>query len=290
MDEPISTHMGEGPPSPRARKPITVIEARPGWRVFDFREAFAYRELLYVLAARDLKVRYKQTALGVAWALLQPLTMMIVLSVVFGRLAGLPSDGAPYPVFAIAGLLPWTFFANVAPTAANSLVASSNIITKVYFPRILIPLSTAGAPLVDFSISALLLVVVLAWSDIGFCRSQLAAPFFVLGMIIAALGTGVLLSALTVAYRDFRYVVPFLIQFWMFASPVAYPVGLVPAEWRWLYFLNPMAGMIDGFRRCLIGSSPDALGVILSGASALAIFCAGVAYFARVERRFADIV
>ncbi|CAN2532866.1 hypothetical+protein [Methylocapsa aurea] len=289
MDERTATPIGEGMQPPRARKPITVIEARPGWRALDFREAFAYRELLYVLAARDLKVRYKQTALGAAWALLQPLTMMIVLSIVFGRLAGVPSDGAPYPVFAIAGLLPWTFFANVAPTAGNSLVVSAHILTKVYFPRLLIPLSTAGAPLVDFAISALLLVAVLAWSRIGFHWSQLAAPFFVLGAMITALGVGVLLSALTVAYRDFRHIVPFLIQFWMFASPVAYPVALVPAEWRWLYFLNPMAGMIDGFRHALIGTPPDLWGVALSSASALVIFCIGVAYFARVERRFADI-
>ncbi|OAI28661.1 phosphate ABC transporter permease [Methylosinus sp. R-45379] len=285
MDERASASMRDD-----ARRPITIIEARPGWRLYDFREAFAYRELLYVLAARDLKLRYKQTALGAAWALLQPLTMMIVLSIVFGRLAGLPSDGAPYPVFALAGLLPWTFFANVAPTAGASLVASSNIVTKVYFPRLLIPLSTAGAPLVDLAISALLLFAVMAWNGVGLRWSQLAAPFFVLGVVITALGVGVLLSALTVAYRDFRHVVPFLIQFWMFASPVAYPVSLVPTEWRWLYFLNPMAGMIDGFRHALIGSPPDISGVVISGASALAIFCLGVAYFARVERGFADIV
>ncbi|BBU62386.1 transport permease protein [Methylosinus sp. C49] len=288
MDERVSTTMSDD--ALRARKPITIIEARPGWRLYDFREAFAYRELLYVMAARDLTLRYKQTALGAAWALLQPLAMMIVLSIVFGRIAGLPSDGAPYPVFALAGLLPWTFFANVAPTAGASLVAASNILTKVYLPRLLIPLSTAGAPLVDLAISTLLLFAVMAWHGVGLRWSQLVAPFFLLGVVIASLGVGVLLSALTVAYRDFRHVVPFLIQFWMFASPVAYPVSLVPAEWRWLYFLNPMAGMIDGFRHALIGSPPDAFGVVVSGLSALVIFCLGVAYFARVERGFADIV
>lgn len=269
---------------------VTIIKPSSGWRSLDLKELWAYRELLWVLTARDVKVRYKQTVLGVAWALIQPLMLMVVFSILFGRLAKMPSDGVPYPVFAFAALLPWTFFSNALTNASNSLVASSNLISKVYFPRLIIPLASIGAWLLDFFIATLILLALMLYYGIGWTPNLLAAPILVLAVIFAALGAGTLLSALTVAYRDFRYVVPFLLQLWMFATPVVYPASLVPEQWRWVLHINPMAGLIEGFRSAFLGRPFDLPALGISFTVAALMFVIGVAYFEKVERRFADII
>lgn len=269
---------------------VTVIEPVRGWRTLDLKELWAYRELLWVLTTRDIKVRYKQTVLGFAWAIIQPVMLMIVFSIFFGRLAAMPSDGLPYPIFVYAALLPWTFFANAVGTSGNSLVGSAQLVSKVYFPRLIIPLASVGAGLVDFAISACVLLILMAWYGVGWSLNLLAAPLLVAGVVFTALGVGTFLSALTVAYRDFRYVVPFMVQFWMFATPVVYPASLVPEAWRWLLYLNPMAGLIEGFRSAFLDRPFDLVALALSLAVALALFLVGVAYFEKVERRFADII
>ena len=230
---------------------VVVIEVRRGWRALDFRELWAYRELFYVLTMRDIKVRYKQTVLGFAWAVIQPVMMMVVFSIFFGGLAKVPSDGLAYPVFVYAALMPWTFFQNAVANSSSSLVGSAHLVSKVYFPRLIIPLSSVGSGLVDLSISFAVLLGLMAYYGVGFTFNIFLVPFLVLGVVFTALGVGTFLAALTVAYRDFRYVVPFMLQFWMFATPVVYPASLVPEQWRWAYFLNPMAGIVEGFRSAL---------------------------------------
>lgn len=271
--------------------PATIRITQPeGWRALDLAELWRYRELLYVLTERDIKVRYKQTALGFLWAILQPAMMMIVFSIFFGQLAKMPSDGLPYPIFVYAGLLPWTMFATAVGNSSGSLVSSSGLIGKVYFPRLVVPISAAGSALVDFLIATMLLLSMMVWFGVGWSLNLLLAPLLVAGVVFIALGVGIALSALTVSYRDFRYVVPFLMQFWMFATPVVYPASLVPEGWRWMMFLNPMAGFIEGFRAAFLGLPFDWPAILLSLAVAVALFVAGVAYFEKVERRFADIV
>lgn len=269
---------------------LTVIEPTKGWRAPNFRELWAYRELVYVLVKRDIKVRYKQTVLGAMWAILQPLLTMTIFVLIFGRLAQMPSDGYPYPIFVYAGLLPWMFFANAISSSANSLVNESNLISKVYFPRLAIPLAPIGSGLVDFFIAGSILLLLMLYYGVGWSIHLLATPLLLLAVIFTALGVGTLLSALTVAYRDFRYVVPFLVQFWMFATPVVYPASLVPERWHWLLFLNPMAGIIDAFRSTFLGTPFDIGSISISFAVALCFFVCGIAYFERVERRFADII
>jgi lipopolysaccharide transport system permease protein len=269
---------------------VTTIEPQKGWRALDIKELWAYRELLFVLTMRDVKVRYKQTVLGFTWAIIQPVMMMVVFSIFFGRLAQIPSDGFHYPIFVYAGLLPWTFFANAVATSGNSLVGSAQLVSKVYFPRLIIPLASVGSALVDFGVSAGVLLLLMAWYGVGWSLNLLMVPLLVAGVVFIALGVGTFLSALTVAYRDFRYVVPFMIQFWMFATPVVYPASLVPAEWRWLLYLNPMAGMIEGFRSAFLGRPFDFVALVISLGVAVVLFLAGVAYFEKVERHFADII
>lgn len=269
---------------------VTVIEPTRGWRTLDLKELWAYRELLWVLTARDVKVRYKQTVLGFAWAIIQPVMLMIVFSIFFGRLAGMPSDGYPYPIFVYAALLPWTFFANAVGSSGNSLIGSAHLVSKVYFPRLIIPLGSVGGGLVDFAISAAILLLLMIWYGIGWSLNLLVAPLLVTGVVFTALGVGTFLSALNVTYRDFRYVIPFMVQLWMFATPVVYPASLVPAEWRWLLYLNPMAGMIEGFRSAFLDRPFDIPALILSLFVAAVLFLIGVAYFERAERRFADII
>ena len=269
---------------------LTVIEPTKGWRSLDLRELWAYRELLWVLITRDVKVRYKQTSLGVLWALIQPVMMMLVFTLLFSRLAKIPSDGLPYPVFVFAGLLPWTFFASALGNAGNSLVGSSHLINKVYFPRLIIPLASIGAWLLDFAIAAVLLLAMMLWYGIGWTWQLLAVPLLVLGVIFAALGVGTLLSALTVTYRDFRYVIPLMLHLWMYATPVAYPSSAVPERWQWLIHLNPMTGLIEGFRSAFLGLPFDWVAISISGISAVVIFVLGIAYFERVERGFADVI
>ncbi len=268
----------------------TVIEPTKGWRNLDLKELWAYRELLWVLTLRDIKVRYKQTVLGVVWALIQPVMLMVVFSIFFGRLAKIPSDGYPYPIFVYAALLPWVFFANAISSSASSVVGSANLISKVYFPRLIIPLASIGAGLIDFAIATLVLLLLMIFYGVGWSVNLLAAPVLVVAVLFTALGIGTFLSALNVAYRDFRYVIPFLIQFWMFATPVIYPASLVPERWQWLLYLNPMAGLIGGFRSAFLDRPFDFEALGISFTVTVIVFLVGVAYFEKVERRFADII
>ena len=269
---------------------VTVIEPVKGWRMLDWRELWAYRELLWVLTTRDIRVRYKQTVLGAAWAIIRPFLTMVIFSVVFGQLAKMPSDGYPYPVFVYAGLLPWIFFSAAIGTSGQSLVGSANLVSKVYFPRLIIPLSSVGAGLVDLLISTGVLLLMMLWYGVGWSWHLLAAPLLLAALIIAALGIGTLLSALTVAYRDFTHLTPFFLQIWMYVTPVIFPVSLVPERWQWLLYLNPMTGLVEGFRSAFLGKPFDLAGIGISLAIAVVILAIGVAYFERVERRFADII
>lgn len=269
---------------------LTVIQPPRGWQMLDWRELWAYRELLWVLTARDIKVRYKQTVLGAGWAILRPVLTMAIFSVVFGRLAQMPSDGLPYPIFVYAGLLPWTFFAAAIGTSGNSLVGSAHLVSKVYFPRLIIPLSSVGAGLVDLLISTAILLLLMLWYGVGWTANLLAAPLLLLLVIFTALGVGTLLSALTVAYRDFTHLTPFMVQIWMYVTPVIFPLSLVPEQWRWVLYINPMTGLVEGFRSAFLGQPFDLVGLGISAGIALVLFLAGVAYFERVERRFADII
>jgi homopolymeric O-antigen transport system permease protein len=280
---------------PLRQVPVTmvqVIEPSKGWLAINWAELWQYRELLYFLIWRDVKVRYKQTLLGAAWAVLQPVMTMIVFTIFFGRLAGLSSKtgGVPYPIFSYAALLPWTFFANSVGNSGNSLVGSTNLITKVYFPRLVIPLASVGAGLVDLGISFLVLLGMMLYYSTPLSWQLALVPALLLGTVLVATGVGTLLSALTVTYRDFRYVVPFMMQIWMFVTPVTYPSSLVPAKWRWLLALNPMGGFIEGFRGAFLARPLDWPQMSLSMVFALLLFLAGGAYFRKVERRFADVI
>jgi lipopolysaccharide transport system permease protein len=269
---------------------VTIIEPVKGWQSLDLKELWAYRELLFVLTMRDIKVRYKQTVLGFTWAIIQPLMMMVVFSIFFGGFAKIPSDGYPYPIFVYAGLLPWTFFANAISNSANSLIGSANLVNKVYFPRLVIPLASIGSGIIDFAIASVILLGLMLFYGIGWSVNLLLAPLLIVGVSFVALGVGTFLSALNVAYRDFRYVIPFMIQLWLFATPVVYPASLVPEAWRWALYLNPMAGFVEGFRSAFLDRPFDFSGIIISLAVAIAVFLVGVAYFEKVERRFADII
>ncbi len=271
--------------------PTKIIRPRSGWQPVNFAELWRYRELLYFLVWRDIKVRYKQTVLGAAWAILQPTMTMVVFTIFFGRFGGMAQHVAmPYPVFVYAGLLAWGYFSATVAQAGGSLIGSANLISKVYFPRLIIPLSASGIGLVDFIVSCGLMFGLMAWYSIPLTAQFLLLPLFLGVAIIASFGVGTLLAALTTAYRDFRYVTGFLIQIWMFASPIAYPLDVVPEQWRLLYAVNPMVGVIHGFQGALLGIPLqwDIVGV--STASAFLALIAGVFYFKRVERRFADIV
>jgi lipopolysaccharide transport system permease protein len=257
----------------------------------DLPELWAYRELLYFFVWRDLKLRYEQTAIGVCWVILQPVLTMIAFSVLFGRLAGLPSSGLPYPVFYMAGLLPWMYFSQAATRATNTLVDHQRVITKVYFPRILLPIAAVLAGLIDFAIGFAVLGVLLPIYHLPLRPAAATLPVFVLLTIASALAVGLSLSAVHARYRDVRYAVQFLLMFWMFVSPVAYPSSLVPERWRWLYGLNPMAGAIDGMRWALGGAQPpDPLLLAASTIAVLALLAAGVAYFQRIDQTVADVV
>ena len=270
---------------------VTIIEPKKGWIPIDLNEIWQYRELLYFLTKRDIKVRYKQTVLGGLWAIIQPLFTMIVFTLFFGRLAKMPSDGIPYPIFVYAGLLPWTYFANALSTSGNSLVGSQNLITKVYFPRLIIPASAALAGLLDFFVAMSVLGALMVWYQYLPGIEILLFPFLVGLTFLCAVGVGMWLSALNVEYRDIRYVIPFLIQLWMFVSPVIYPVSLVSEKYRWLLALNPMWGVINAYRASLLGHNP--IDWFLLGASSLIIFVlflSGLYYFRRMEKTFADVV
>ena len=271
--------------------PVLVIEPSRGWVGLKLGELWEYRELLYFLAWREVKVRYKQTAIGVAWAVVQPLFTMLVFSLFFGRLAKVPSDGIPYPVFTLAALVPWNFFANGLAQSANSLVGSSNLITKVYFPRLVIPISSILSGVFDFLIALVLLVGLMLFYGAVPRVTVLWLPIFWLFALMTALGVGLWLSALNVEYRDVRHAMPFLTQFWMFATPIAYPSSLLHEPWRSLYGLNPMVGVVEGFRWALLekGSAPGPM-IGISAVAAITVLVTGAFYFRRMERTFADIV
>ncbi|MDP3705971.1 MAG: ABC transporter permease [Legionellaceae bacterium] len=269
---------------------MTVIKPTKGWRSLNFREFWAYRELLVVLITRDIKVRYKQTVLGALWAIIQPVSAMLIFTMIFGRLAKMPSDDYPYAIYVFAALLPWMFFSNAITASSSSLINEANLISKVYFPRLIIPLASIGGGLVDLAISTGVMFLLMLYYGVGWSLHLLLIPFLLSAVIFTALGVGTLLSALIVAYRDFRYVVPFMMQFWMFATPVVYPANLVPAKWQWILFLNPMSGMIDAFRSAFLGKPLDMGAIGISFGVAIAFFLIGVSYFEKVERKFADII
>ncbi len=271
--------------------PVVRIEAVRGWLALDLGEVWAYRDLVYFFVWRDIKVRYKQTVIGAAWAILQPVLTMMVFSLFFGRLAKIPSGGLPYPIFYYSALLPWMYFATAMQAATNIVVENQRVITKIYFPRVVLPISSVMAGLVDFAISFAVFLVLMAYYRIVPSAAVVWLPLFLLLAVLTALGVGLWLSALNALYRDVRYVVPFLVQFWMFASPVAYPSSLVPAKWRWLYGLNPMAGVIEGFRWALTGHG-ERPGILLAASSAAVILLvlSGLVYFHAMEGTIADVV
>jgi lipopolysaccharide transport system permease protein len=270
-------------------RPQTVIQPRSGWIPIDWRELWEFRELLYFLVWRDVKVRYKQTVLGVAWAVLQPVLSMIVFTVIFGRLAKIPSEGLPYAVFVYAGLLPWTFFSNGVTHGGQSLINQQHLLTKVYLPRLFLPSASIGGALVDLAISFGVYGVILAIYGVMPSWQVAFVPLLVLLTVVAALGLSLLLAALTVAYRDFRYVVPFMLQALLYLSPVVYPVSLVPQRFHWLLALNPMAGIIDGYRAAILDKPWNLVTLTVSTLSALGLLAVGLLYFRMTERKFADI-
>jgi len=270
--------------------PTFSIDPPTRWTSIGFRELWDYRELLYFLTLRDVKVRYKQTALGAAWAVIQPVFMMVVFSLFFGRLAGIKSDGIPYPIFTFCALLPWQLFAHALTESSNSLVANERLITKVYFPRLVVPMAAVLGGLVDFAVAFVILLGMMFYYGIVPTWAIVTLPGFILLAIMTALGVGLWLSALNVQYRDVRYTINFLIQFWLFATPVAYPSSIVPARWRALYGLNPMAGVVEGFRWALLGNKPPGAMLAVSVAVVIVILVGGLYYFRRMEQQFADVV
>jgi len=270
---------------------VIVVKPSKGWISLKLKELWEYRELLYFMAWRDIKVRYKQTVLGAAWAIIQPFFTMVIFSLFFGRLAKIPSDGIPYPIFAYAALVPWTFFANGLNNASNSLVGNANLIKKVYFPRLVVPISGIISGVVDFIVAFIVLVGMMLFYGIFPTVNIIWLPFLLLLAFITALGVGLWLSALNVQFRDVRYTVPFLIQFWLFASPIAYPSSLLSEPWRTVYGINPMVGVVEGFRWALLGTdtTPGPI-IIVSTLVALMLLVSGVFFFRRMEKTFADVI
>lgn len=278
-------------PSIASRRSRTVIVPPRRFGAMRFRELWDYRELLYFLTWRDVKVRYKQTFFGLAWAILQPLLMMAVFAVFIGRLAGVKPSGVPYTLFAFAGLVPWTFFSQGFTRASNSLVTNQRLVSKIYFPRLLMPIAAAASFAVDFLIATLLLLGMMAYYGWHFSGTLLLAPVFGLLALTTALAAGIWLSALNVRYRDVAFAVPFLVQIWLFSTPVAYALSIVPARWRVIYGLNPLTGVVDGFRWSLLGTDAPPIGtLIVSIVTTLVLLVLGLVYFKRAERTFADVI
>ena len=278
-------------PQGKRQSPILNIEPSNTWVSLKLGELWQYRELLYFLIWRDIKVRYKQTALGAAWAIIQPLFSMLIFSLFFGRLAKMPSDGLPYPLFSLAALVPWTFFANGLNQSSNSLVASANLLKKVYFPRLVIPIATVLAGVVDFALSFVVLLVLMAFYGVAPTINLVWMPLFLLLALVTSLAVGLWMSALNVKYRDVRYIVPFVIQVWMFSTPIVYPSSLLPSPWRTVYGLNPMVGVVEGFRWALLGTNTaPGFMIAVSSTAALLILIGGAFYFRHMEKSFADIV
>ena len=271
-------------------KPLIKIRASKRWTPLDLREIWAHRELLYFLVWRDLKVRYKQTLLGVSWVILQPILMTLVFAVFLGKIARVPSGNVPYVLFLYSGLLPWTFFTNAVATSSHSLIASAEMITKVYFPRSLVPLAAVLVRLSDFLVASLILFVLMVYYGRAFTSAMLLVPFLVLHLTLLALCLGLLFAALNVKYRDIGTVLPVLLQLWLFASPVIYPTTFVPANWKWLYELNPLSGIISGFRAALLGADFDWRGLLISLGITLVLLVYSTFVFKRMEDEFADVV
>jgi lipopolysaccharide transport system permease protein len=271
-------------------KPLVSIRAEHKWTAIDLKSLWAYRELFYFLIWRDVKVRYKQTALGAAWAIIQPLFTMIIFSIFFGKLANMPSDGIPYPLFAYAALMPWTFFSNAVNNSGNSLVGSSNLITKVYFPRIIIPGAAVAAGLIDLLIAFAILIVLMISYGISAHWSLLMIPPLIILTTTLAVAVGMWTSALNVKYRDIRYALPFAIQLLMFATPIIYPISIVPSRWRWVLAINPLTGIIEGYRAAFFGWPFNWTMLAISAAITFAVLIYSAYYFKRMERTFADIV
>lgn len=273
------------------KEPLVVIEPQKSRFGINLRDLWTYHELLYFLTWRDIKVRYKQTLLGVMWAILQPLFMMLVFALFFGKLVGVPSDGIPYPIFAYAGLLPWTFFSTAATTSGNSVVNSANLITKVYFPRLIVPTASVAAALVDFGITFIVLAILMIYYKVSLTWGLLMLPVLIVLLTVLALAFGILMSGLNVKYRDIKFVLPFLIQLWFFASPIIYPTSLVPERWRWILALNPMTGIIEGFRAALFGRKGfDWEAIAISAVITVMLLIYAALSFKRMEKTFADIV
>ncbi len=268
-----------------------IIEKRSGLLDIDWSTLWEYRELGYILIWRDVTVRYKQTAIGVAWVILQPLITMLIFTAIFGMLAKVPSDGVWYPIFSLTALLPWTYFAQAVARAGESVVANAKIVSKIYFPRLWLPLAMVVSPLIDFALSMVLLFGLLLYAGIPLSWKVATLPVFILLAMLTALGLSLFTSALNVKYRDVGHAIPFVIQIWMYLSPIVYPVSLVPEQWRWLYGLNPMAGVIEGFRWALLGrTAPDPVVMAESVIVLLFVVISGLVYFRKMERQFADII
>jgi lipopolysaccharide transport system permease protein len=274
-----------------ATEPIFVIQPRRHLLSLDIKGLWEYRELLYFLIWRDLKVRYRQSVIGIGWVILQPLMTMVVFSTVFGKFVGVPSDGLPYPIFIFSALLPWNLFASSLTRGSGSVVDNSQLVSKIYFPRLILPLSGVLSPMADFAVAFVILIGMMMWFGILPSVTFLAVPLFLLLATLTALAIDLWLSALNVRYRDVMYAVPFLVQSWMFVTPVTYPVSLVPEKWRLLYSLNPMAGVVEGFRWALLGKqSPDFLVIIASAVMMVGLLVSGMVYFRYTERTFADVI
>lgn len=270
--------------------PVVLIQPSRAWVAVNLRDLWNYRDLFYILAMRDIKVRYKQTALGAAWAIIQPLFTMLIFTLFFGKLAGMPSDGVPYPIFAYAGLLPWTFFSNAVTSSGNSLIGNSNLVTKVYFPRMIIPMSSVASGLLDFVIAFGLLVILMFYYGVGLSVNMLMLPVLLVLTSLLAVGIGMWMSALNVKYRDIRYALPFLIQLGMFATPIIYPSSMVPEKWRWLMALNPLAGQIEAYRSAFFGLPLDWFALGISAVLTFVILIYSAYNFRRMEKSFADII
>jgi lipopolysaccharide transport system permease protein len=274
-----------------AELPATVIEPSSGWVPVRLSAVWEFRELLYFLIWRDVKVRYKQTVLGASWAILQPFFTMLIFSIFFGKLAGMPSDGVPYPLFAYVALVPWTFFASGLTLSSNSLVANQALLRKVYFPRLVIPIAAVASGVIDFAIAFVVLVGMIVWYGIVPTSSIVWLPALFVLALVTALGAGLWFSALNVLYRDIQYVVPFLVQVWLYCTPIVYPSSLVPARWRALYAINPMVGVVEGFRWALLGTGTQPGPMILvSALAAIALLVGGMFFFRRMERSFSDAI
>lgn len=290
--EPLARAMKANPTEPAAsNRPVTIVVPPKGWIALNLGELWDFRDLLYFWVWRNLKVRYKQTILGASWAIIQPFFTMVVFSIFFGELAGIPSEGLPYPVFAYCALVPWTYFANSVSLASNSLIENETVITKVYFPRLFAPLASVLTGLVDLAIAFLVLVIMMLFYGISPTTAMWTLPLFIVLAMLSALAVGLWLSALNVQYRDVRHAVPFLVQFWLFATPIAYSSRLVPESWRAVYGLNPMAGVVEGFRWALIGQAQPSFQLLtVSTITVVAVLASGLYYFRRMERTFADII